>query len=93
MVMFHLLVAAHLKIKVEMAHPKLKAKVEMTHRDQVLMVMSHLKIKIKFPVLFTFRVRGVLRPMKVMTFKLSLTRPMKVMAFKLSLTYLTQVIK
>ena len=28
MVMFHLLVAAHLKIKVEMAHPKLKAKDE-----------------------------------------------------------------
>ena len=57
----HRMVAAHLKIKFEMAHPKLKAKVEMTHRDQVLMVMSHLKAKVKFPVLFTFSVRGVLK--------------------------------
>mmetsp|Transcript_38462 Transcript_38462/g.85864 ORF Transcript_38462/g.85864 Transcript_38462/m.85864 type:complete len:263 (-) Transcript_38462:322-1110(-) len=44
-VMFRLLVAAHLKIKVEMAHPKLKVKVEMA--NQVLMVMSHLKLKLK----------------------------------------------
>eukprot|EP00614_Pseudopedinella_elastica_P027557 CAMPEP_0172644232 /NCGR_PEP_ID=MMETSP1068-20121228/239105_1 /TAXON_ID=35684 /ORGANISM="Pseudopedinella elastica, Strain CCMP716" /LENGTH=455 /DNA_ID=CAMNT_0013458423 /DNA_START=71 /DNA_END=1439 /DNA_ORIENTATION=- len=53
--------AAYLKTKAEMAHPKLKAKAEMAHRDQVLMVMSHLKVKIKFPVLFTFSVRGVLK--------------------------------
>mmetsp|Transcript_38458 Transcript_38458/g.85854 ORF Transcript_38458/g.85854 Transcript_38458/m.85854 type:complete len:158 (-) Transcript_38458:376-849(-) len=44
-VMFRLLVAAHLKIKVEMAHPKLKVKVEMA--NQVLMVISHLKVKLK----------------------------------------------
>ena len=53
------MVTAHLKIKFEMAHPKLKAKVEMAHRYQLLIAMSHLKVKIKFPVLFKFSVRGV----------------------------------
>ena len=62
MVMFHLVVAAHLKIKVEMAHPKLKikAKVEMAH--QVLMVMPRLEVKMppmvkKTALIVMFRLR------------------------------------
>ena len=50
MVMFHLLVAAHLKIKVKMAHPKLKVKVKVEMAHQVLMVMPRLKVKVKIEV-------------------------------------------
>mmetsp|Transcript_38464 Transcript_38464/g.85869 ORF Transcript_38464/g.85869 Transcript_38464/m.85869 type:complete len:167 (-) Transcript_38464:376-876(-) len=41
MVMFHLVVAAHLKIKVEMAHPKVKVMVKMAHPKP--------KVKVKMP--------------------------------------------